>query len=74
MKAYFSLYKVAALQNKITILESKPSNYLNDNDLKKILDYSYTLLNNDDFILINGKPSKLTFFSLNNINNTIRYF
>ena len=66
MKAYFSLFKIATAKNKINVLDNKPSNILTEKDVKKLLDYSYTLLNNDDFLEINGKLQKLTFFSLNN--------
>ena len=66
MRAYYSLLVVAVANNKINIKNQELSNDLNKNDLKNILDYSYTLLNNDDFLEINGKLTKLTFFGLNN--------
>ena len=66
MKAYYSLFKIVFSHNKFNAIEYKPSNILNDNDIKQLLEYSYTLLNSDDFLKINGKLQKLTFFGLNN--------
>ena len=64
MKAAYSLLIVATLNNKIAIKESHLSESLDKKHYKQILDYAYTLINKDDYLDIDGKPTKLTFFGL----------
>ena len=71
MNAHFSLFKIAVANKKINVKESIISNDLSKETIDKLLNYSKTLINSDDFININGKLEKLTFFSLDNINYLI---
>ena len=66
MKASYSLLKVALSNNKIVTKESFISESMNKHHLNDILDYAYSLINKDDYLEIDGKPTKLTFFGLDN--------
>ena len=67
MKAYFSLLNIALVNKKIDIKESKISNNIEKSAYKKIYDHILKLINEDDFIIINGKLEKLTFLCFNNV-------
>lgn len=67
MKACFSLLNIALVNKKIDIKESKISNNIEKSAYKKIYDHILKLINEDDFIIINGKLEKLTFLCFNNV-------
>ena len=55
MKAYYSLLDIALINNKIDIINSKISNNIDKSSYKKIYNHILKLINEDDFIIINGK-------------------
>ena len=67
MKAYYSLLKIALINKKIDIIESKISSNIEKSAYKKIYDYIIKLVNDADFIIINGKYKKLTFLCVNDL-------
>ncbi len=72
MKAYYSLLNIALTNKKIDIIDSKISSNIEKSAYKKIYDHITKLINDADFIIINGKYEKLTFLCVNEIYYLIR--
>lgn len=65
MKAHSSYFLITKVNNEFKILESKKSLHSSNDIIKHALNYSYDLMNTNDFLELNGKLFKLTFLYFN---------